>query len=112
MLKTSIVQNLNPEYLADTTLLGTNFSEIKEPLYTICQFYCLHKLPYLKKPDGIGFSYIDQFSSQSVMTDTLIFDCFGFVWFVLKKLTEQGVIASDIEKWHPTYDTRRKRMGR
>jgi hypothetical protein len=90
----------------DIDLLATNFASIKPDLYAICIFYCQNQLPYLKQPDQKSLEYIDFATGQSlIIPANCNFDCFQFVWFILKKLVESKVIKSEITEYQQTFDT-------
>jgi hypothetical protein len=91
---------------SDIDLLATNFTKIKSQLYQISIFYCQNKLPYLKQPDQKSLEYIDFATGQSlIIAKGCNFDCFQFVWFILKKLVESKIITSKIGKYEQTFDT-------
>ena len=53
--------------------------------------------------------YIDFITkSKVIIVDIPAFDCFQFVWFVLKKLIEAKIISSQIQKYEPTFDMIKK----
>ncbi len=100
---------------AEVRLFGVNFSSVFDELLQICRFYCdsKYKLPYIHQKQRLDLRYTDFFTQEIMVIPDIdrecYFDCFQFVWFILKKLCEGGVIYSSvIKQYTPTIQTMKK----